>query len=322
MSVGPILVALALLVPITAQAQIRIPRLGVLVPDLGRSQSQAVKGLREELKRLGYEERKTILLEIHNAKGDRGALQPAANELVKQKTDVIVTTGTRATQMVKSATADLPIVFIHPADPIALGFVKSLERPEANVTGVAAFGLQMTEKRLQLLKEIIPGVEQVHIFFDSNDKYSRDNIEVAQKAAAKLGLKVVAHGVKSVEELKATVSGLQTGNREAIFHVPDDLIESQADFIFETARHKKIPTMYSEQSWAIRGALAAYGPDYYEMGRQAAGMVDAILKGRKPRALPVEHVAKYDLTLNYRTAHFIGVTLPRDLLKRADKVIR
>jgi putative tryptophan/tyrosine transport system substrate-binding protein len=322
MLVRPILLAIALLAPIAAQAQPRIPRLGILIPDMGRSQSQAIKGLRDELKQLGHQERKTIFLEIRNAKGDRSALQPAADELVKQKTDVIVTTGTRATQVVKSATTDLPIVFIHPADPIALGFLKSLERPEANLTGVAAFALQTTEKRLQLLKEIIPGLEQVHIFYDMNDQYSRENFEFAKKAAAKSGLKIVEHGVKSVEELKATVSGLHTGNREAIFHVPDDLVESQADFIFDTARQKKLPTMYNEESWVIKGALAAYGPNYYEMGHKAAHMVDAILKGQKPRALPVEHAAKYDLTLNYRTVNFLGVSLSQDILKRADRVIR
>ena len=322
MFVGPILLTIALMAPIAAQAQSRIPRVGILVSNMGRSQSQAIKGLRDELKQLGYQERKTILLEIHNAKGDRSAFQPAADELVKQKTDVTVTTGTRATQVMKSATAELPIVFIHPADPMALGFVKSLKRPEANLTGVAAFDLQMTEKRLELLKDIIPGVAEIHIFFDSNDRYSRDNFEFAQKVAAKLGLKVVAHGIKSIEELKVTVGKLQTGNRQAIFHIPDDLVESQADGIFETARQKKLPTMFNTESWVIKGALAAYGPSYYEMGRQAARMVDAILKGRKPGSLPVEHVSKYDLTLNYRTANFIGVTLPRDLLKRAEKIIR
>jgi ABC-type uncharacterized transport system substrate-binding protein len=322
MFAGLILLAISLLAPIEVQAQARTPHVAILIPDMGRSQSQAIKGLRDELQHVGYQERKTIFLEIRNAKGDRGALQPAANELLKQKTDVIVTTGTRATQAVKSATADVPIVFIHPADPVALGLVKSLERPEANLTGVAALALQTTGKRLQLLKEIIPGLEQIHIFYDSNDKYSGENFEFAKKAAAKLGLKVVEHGVKSVEELKATVSRLQTGNREAIFHVPDDLVESQAEFIFDTAREKKLPTMFSEQSWAIKGALAAYGPNYYEMGRKAAHLVDAILKGRNTRALPVERVADFDLTINYRTANFLGLRLSQDMLKKADKVIR
>jgi putative ABC transport system substrate-binding protein len=322
MFVGPILLAIALLAPIAAQAQPRIPRVGILVPNMGRSESQTIKGLRDELKRLGYQERKTILLEIHNAKGDRSALQPAAEELAKQKTDVIVTIGTRATEVVKSATTDLPIVFIHTGDPVAASLVKSLERPEANLTGVAAFALQTIEKRLQLLKEIVPGLEQIHIFYDLNDIHSRENLEFAKKAAAKLGVKIVEHGIKSAEELKVTVSGLQSGKREAIFQVPDDLVESQADFIFDTARQKKIPTMFNAESWVIKGALAAYGPSYYEMGRKAAQVVDAILKGRKPQALPVEHVDKFDLTLNYRTARFLGLSFSPAMLKQANRVIR
>jgi putative ABC transport system substrate-binding protein len=322
MFVGPILLAIALLAPIAAQAQPRIPRVGILFPNMGRSESQTLKGLRDELKRLGYQERKTILLEIHNAKGDRSALQPAAHELVKQKTDVIVTTGTRATQVVKSATTDLPIVFIYIGDPIEAGLVKSLERPEANLTGVAAFALQTTEKRLQLLKEIVPGLEQIQVFYDLGDMRSSENLAFARNAAAKLGVKIVEHGIKSVEELKATVSGLPTGNREAIFQVPDEMVESQADFIFDTARQKKIPTMFNAESWVIRGALAAYGPSYYEMGRKAAQVVDAILKGRKPQALPVEHVDKFDLTLNYRTARFLGLSLSPAMLKQANRVIR
>jgi putative ABC transport system substrate-binding protein len=322
MFVGPILLAIALVTPIAAQAQPRIPRVGILAPNMGRSESQTIKGLRDELKRLGYQERKTILLEIHNAKGDRSALQPAADELVKQKTDIIVTIGTRATEMVKSATTALPIVFIHLGDPVASSLVKSLQRPEANLTGVAAFALQTTEKRLQLLKEIVPGLEQTHIFYDLNDIHFSENLEFAKRAAAKLGVKIVEHGIKSAEELKATVSGLQSGKREAIFQVPDDLVESQADFIFDTARQKKLPTMFNTESWAIRGALAAYGPNYYEMGSKAAHLVDAILKGRKPRDLPVEHVAEFDLTLNYRTANFLGLSLSPDMLKRANRVIR
>jgi putative ABC transport system substrate-binding protein len=322
MFVGPILLAIALLAPIAAQAQPRIPRVGILFPNMGRSESQTLKGLRDELKRLGYQERKTILLEIHNAKGDRSALQPAAHELVKQKTDVIVTTGTRATQVVKSATTDLPIVFIYIGDPIEAGLVKSLERPEANLTGVAAFALQTTEKRLQLLKEIVPGLEQIQVFYDLGDMRSSENLAFARNAAAKLGVKIVEHGIKSVEELKATVSGLPTGNREAIFQVPDEMVESQADFIFDTARQKKIPTMFNAESWVIKGALAAYGPSYYEMGRKAAQVVDAILKGRKPQALPVEHVDKFDLTLNYRTARFLGLSLSPAMLKQANRVIR
>jgi putative ABC transport system substrate-binding protein len=317
-----VVMSLFLLVPTAAQAQPKIARVGVLIPELDRPQSQSIKGLKETLKQLGFEERKDIIFEIRSAKGDRAGLEPAAKELVGQKTDVIFTTGTRATRVATSATRDLPIVFIHPGDPIRLGLVKSLGGSGANVTGVGAFASETTEKRMAILKEIIPELRQVHVFFDSNDPFARENLGIAKSAAAKLRLDVVEHGVKSADELKSSVGGLQYVKNEAIFHMPDDLVESEADFLFDTVRKKKLPTMFNEDFWAIRGALAAYGPSYSEMGRQAARLVEAILKGRKPEALPIQRAKKFDLTLNYRTANFIGVSLPQEMIKRADRVIR
>jgi putative tryptophan/tyrosine transport system substrate-binding protein len=313
---------LVLLAPILAHAQPRVPRLGIVIPELARPQSQVVKGLADELNKLGYQERKGIVLETRNVKGNRAALQPAALELIGQKVDVIFTTGTRATQVVQSATKDIPIVFVHPADPVSLGLVKSMDGSNGNLTGVAGLAAQMTDKRLAILKEILPELQRVHIFFDSNNKFSRANFALAESAATKMALQPVAHAVKSVEELKSTVSTSQYRQGDALFHVPDDLVESEADFIFETARQKKLPTMFNEELWAIKGAMAAHGPSYYEMGRQAARLVDMILKGNKPESLPIQRASKFDLILNYRTASFIGVTLSRDVLKKADKVIR
>ena len=317
-----VVMSLFLLVPTAAQSQLRVARVGVLIPEMDRPQSQSIKGLKETLKQLGFEERKHIIFEIRDAKGDRAGLEPAAKELVAHKTEVIFTTGTRATRVAKAATRDLPIVFIHPGDPIRLGLAKSLAGSEANLTGVGAFASQTTEKRLAILKEILPGLRQIHVFFDSNDPFGRENFEIAKAAAAKLRLEVVEHGVKSADELKSSVAGLEHAKNEAIFHMPDDLVESEADFIFATVRKKKLPTMFNEDFWAIKGAMAAYGPNYYEIGRQAARLVEAILKGRKPEALPIQRASKFDLTLNYRTANFIGVNLSQEMLKKADLVIR
>jgi len=316
------LLALFLLAPKLADAQPRIPRVGILIPELGRSQSQSVKGFIAGLNQLGYQEGKSLFLETRNAKGDRGALEPGVVDLAARKVEVIFTTGTRATQVAKSAAPQIPVVFVHPADPVALGLVKSMARSEANITGVAGLALQMTERRLAVLKDIIPGLRRVHIFYDANNKYSRENFALGESAAAKLSLLVAPHGIKSAEELKATVRGSQYANGDALFHVPDDLVESEADFIFDVARQKKLPTMFSEETWAIRGATAAYGPSYYEMGRQAARLAEMILKGRKAETLPIQRASKFDLIVNYRTASFIGVAFSQDVLKRADKVIR
>jgi len=317
-----VVMSLFLLVPTAAQAQPGAARVGVLIPALDRPQSQSIKGLKEMLKQLGFEERKQIIFEIRDAKGDRAGLEPAAKELVAQKSAVILTTGTRATRVAKTATRDLPIVFIHPGDPIRLGLAKSLEGSGANLTGVGAFASQTTERRMGILKDLLPGLRRIHVFFDSNDPFARENFETAKAAAQKLRLEVIEHGVKSADELKASVGQLESAKNEAIFHMPDDLVESEADFIFDVVRKKKLPTMFNEDFWAIKGAMAAYGPNYYEMGRQAARLVEAILKGRKPEALPIQRANKFDLTLNYRTANFIGVSLSQEMIKKADRVIR
>jgi putative tryptophan/tyrosine transport system substrate-binding protein len=305
-----------------AQGPPQIPRIGILIPESGRPETQSVKGLREGLKELGYKERENILVEMRDGKGDRAALKPMANELVDKKVDLIFTTGTRATEVAIAATNKIPIIFRYRGNPQTVGLVKSNARPGGNVTGVAGFGLETTGKRLETLQQIVPGVRRVHIFYDLNDKFSRGNFAVAKESAEKLGLKVLEHGTKSAEELKTSFDNLEKTPGDALFHVPDNLVEGEVDFIFRSARQKKLPTMFDEEAWVIRGALGAYGPSHYQMGRQAAGFADKILKGQKPENLPVEPASKYDLVINFRTANAIGLTIPPDVLKKADRVIR
>jgi putative ABC transport system substrate-binding protein len=316
---------LALLLFLTAGAAAQAPtqpRIGVLIPSLGRAQSQALKGLNEELKRQGFIERKNLFVETRNAKGDRSALRPAADDLVARKVEVIFTTGTRATLAGVGASAGIPIVFVHPGDPATAGIVKSMSELPRNLTGVAAFAVDKTEKRLALLRELIPGLREVHIFFDSNNNFSRDNFAIAQAAAKKLGVPVVEHGVKSADELKTTFSSLQPAPGAALFQVSDDLVEGEAEFVFSTARQKKLPTMFNEESWAIQGATAAYGPSYLDMGRRAGAMIVRILKNPRGALPPIERADKFDFIVNYRIANFMGVQIPPAVLKRADKVIR
>jgi putative ABC transport system substrate-binding protein len=297
-------------------------RAGILVPEMGRAQSQAQKGFVQELERLGYRKGKDITIETRDAKGNRNALQPMAHELVANKIDVIFATGTRATQAAMAATRNTPIIFIHPGDPVAAGLFKSAEAPRGNVTGVAAFAAETTGVRLALLKQIFPALRKVHVFFDSNNAFARDNFALVESAAKTLALEVNGHGVKSVDELKASISALPSEQGAAIFHVPDDLVESEMSLIFATARQKKLPTMSNEEAWAIAGAMAAHGPGYLQMGRQAGRLADRVLKGQAPGALPMERAEKFDLILNYRTASAIGVRLSQEMLKKADRVIR
>lgn len=307
---------------VDAQQAPGIPRAGVLIPESSRAESQAIKGLRDGLKELGYIERKSIVVEIRDAKGNRAVLKDGAEELVRQKVNFIFTTGTRATQTAKTATDRIPILFSHPGDPVALGLVKRADRPDRNVTGVAGLSLQTTEKRLEILREIIPQARRLLIYYDSNNPFSRENFSFAEKAARKLGLEVGDYPVKSAEELKKTIGNVEKRDGDVLFHVPDDLVEAQINVMFDAARQKGLASMSYEELWVIKGALAGYGPNYYEMGRQVARLADKILKGQKPQDLPVERANKFDLVINYRTATAIGLSIPRDVLKRADRVIR
>jgi putative ABC transport system substrate-binding protein len=304
-----------------AQRQ-HIPRIGILIPESGRPEAQSVKGLREGLKELGYKEKENIVLEMRDAKGQRGALKSMADALVGQRVDLIFTSGTRSTQAAMAATSSIPIVFRFPGNPQTVGLVKSNARPGGNVTGVAGFGLEMTEKRLETLQQIVPGVRRVHIYYDLNDKFSRGAFVLAKKSGEKLGVEVLEHGIKSAEELKTSLGNLQNEAGDALFQISDNLVDGEADFIFQTARRKKLPTLFNEEVWAIKGALGAYGPSNYHMGRQAADFVDKILKGQRPEVLAVEAARKFDLVINFRTANAIGLAISPDMLKKADRVIR
>jgi putative tryptophan/tyrosine transport system substrate-binding protein len=313
--------ALVLSAPFAASAQAPA-RVGILVQEMGRAQSQAIKGFSEELKRIGYRERSNLFFEVRNVKSNRAALQPAAGELVAQKVKLIFTTGTSATRAATSATNAIPVLFVHPGDPVASGLIKSAEERGGHVTGVAAYAAETTERRLALFKEVMPALQKIWVFFDANNALARENFKLAESAAKKLGLQAAGYGVKSVDELKTTFASVRAENGTAVFQVADELVESEAEFLFETARTKKIATMFNEESWAISGALAAYGPNYLAMGRQAGRLADKIIKGESPAALPLERGSKFDLTLNYRTARLIGLDLSPAMLKKADKVIR
>jgi putative ABC transport system substrate-binding protein len=306
----------------TAQAQTPIPRLAVLVQEMGRAQSQAFKGVSAELLQLGYREHKNIIFEIRDARGDRGALQTAAKELAAKKVAAIFTAGTRATLAASAATREVPVVFVHPGDPQAAGMMKDSGNSAGNITGVAAYAAETTEKRLALFKQILPALMKIYVFYDANSNSSRDRFALVEAAAKKLALQVSAQAVKSTDELKTTLGNLQGESGVAIFQITDDLVESEAEFIFATARQKKLPTMFNEESWAIGGATAAYGPSYFAMGRLAGRSIDQILRGKVPGALPITRATKFDLTINYRAANYIGLQLPKELLKQANKVIR
>ena len=295
---------------------------GFLIPESGFGETQTIKGLKDGLRERGYIEGENLSVELRDAKGDRSALQPAAADLVAKKVNVIFTTGTRATEVAKAATKDIPIVFRHPADPVAVGLLKNMKRPEGNVTGVAAFSSDTDEKRLAMLKLVVPQLRRVHIFYDANNMFSANNLSAFRKAAAKLQLEVVNHPVKTGAEIQTALDNLQAQEGDAIFQIADALVESNANIVFDGAKKLKLPTICDQENWATRGCLATYGANYAQMGRQAAMIVDKLLKGAKPKEVPVQAATQFDLVINLRTANIIGLSIAPETLAKAGRVIR
>jgi putative tryptophan/tyrosine transport system substrate-binding protein len=305
-----------------AQQPARIHRIGILIPEAGLHESQTVKGFRDGLKQAGYKEGENIIVEVEDVKGARSQLQSALDELVSKRVDVILTTGTRATQAAMATTKEIPIVFRHPADPVTLGLVRNVNRPGGNVTGVAAFSLDANQKRLEVLKQIIPNLRRIHVFYDANNRFSPDNFAAAEKSARQLKLDVLEYPVKTAREFKSALAQMEVNPGDAIFQIADDLVESQGSVLLDEAKKRRMATMFHSEVWADKGSLATYGPNYYEMGRQAADLVDKILKGAHPKDLAVAHANKFDLAINLRTASSIGLKIAPEVLKKADKVIR
>lgn len=305
-----------------AQSDLKTPRIGILIREADQSDSDSISGFRAGLKELGYQEGKNILVEVHNARGERAALNSAATELARNKADLVFTMGSSATTAAIAATKEIPIVFLHLLDPVAVGHVKSMERPGGNVTGVAGLSVQQAETRLKILREIVPTLRQVHIFYDIYNPVSRGHFSIAEAAATRLGLHVAGHPISNEKELKDTINRIKKREGDAIYHISDELVQSQTDIIFSVARQKKLPTMFGGSAWAAKGSLAGYGPNHFEMGRQAASLVDRILKGARPGNLPIERPKKFDLFINLRTASIIGIRVPPDVVSRADNVIR
>ena len=297
-------------------------KIAILLGQSGPSEDQTTRGIREGLKELGYADRKNVVIEITDLKGQVTGLEAAAAELVRKRVDLIFTSGTRSTRAAMAATQTIPIVFRHPADPVGMGFIKSMDRPGGNVTGVTALSPTTVDKRFAILKEFAPRVRRVHIFYDSNNPFARDNALSAKKTAERYGLEVADHTVKTPDELRAALGALQKTTEDAIFEVSDDLIENQAELIFDAARQFGMPTMFEGADWAIKGSLLSYGANYYQMGKQAAGLINRIFRGAKPGDVPAEKAMKYDLLVNLRMARTIDLKIPPEILKKADKVIR
>jgi putative ABC transport system substrate-binding protein len=304
-----------------AEAQLpKVHRVGVLYH---AGDTPALKGLREGLKEAGYIEEKNLLLDI-NLNKTPAELHSIAKRYKEKKIDVIVAIGSTATTIAKGATQEIPIVFMFSSDPVRSGFVKSQARPETHITGLAAYtDYELQGKRLEVFKEAVPTLRRVAVLYDARagSEHHARSFELVRKLAPSLGLKLAAKPIKSTAEVDETLASLS--NVDGIFIICGNLFQQQVKKIAATARERKLP-LTGCPTWQIDepGVLVRYETDVYRIGHRAAWYVDRILRGAKPQDLPVEAPTRFELTLNLNTAKQIGLTIPPDVLARADRVIR
>jgi putative ABC transport system substrate-binding protein len=307
-------------VPLAEAQQPKVYRVGVITA--GGAWYEVIDGLRVGLRDLGLEEGKQFILAIRDTKGDAKAAEEAARNFERDKVDLLYAVTTSVTIVARRATADIPIVFLAGLDPVVSGLVDSFAKPGGRLTGVHFLVTDLTAKRLEILKEILPKLRRVVTFYDPNNRMSNEAARLGREEAKRLGLNFVERHVTSVEELRQAVQTLKGGEADAYFYTTSLIVTSQAQLIIDTARAKKLATMSQEQSLVVKGALASYGVSYHEAGRMSARYVQRILAGTNPKDLAVEGVDKIELIINLKTAKQIGLTIPPNVLVRANKVIK
>lgn len=295
-------------------------RVGVI--HLGGPFSTMVDGLRNGLKELGLQEGKQFVLEVQDLGGDQKKAEEAGRRFEREKVKLIYAVTIPVVTAARQGAKDLPIVFSVGSDPVAGGLVQSFAKPGGRLTGIHYLVRDLTGKRLEILKEIFPKLRAVVTLYDPGEKVAREAAQLGREEAKRQGINFVERHVTSIEELHSALGALKPSDADAYFYTADTKVISQAQQIIDTARNKRLATMFHDQSLVVKGALASYGQNYYEIGRRSAKYVQQILNGAHPRDLRVETVDNVELAINLQTAKALGLTVPPNVLARADKVIK
>jgi ABC-type uncharacterized transport system substrate-binding protein len=274
------------------------------------------------LRDLGYLENRNIVFEPRAAEGNLNSIPTLVAELVQLKVDIMVTVGTAATMAAKSGTSIIPIVMINAADPVSTGLVASMAHPGGNITGLSSLEVDLSGKRLELLKEAFPKLARVAVVWNLADTGMTLIAKQIQAAAPPLGVTIQTLGVRDPNDFDGVFIKMSQNRPDALYTIADRLTRLHVKRILEFAMKSKIPTMFNSGEFVEDGALMAYGSDRREASRRAAAFVDKILKGTKPADLPVEQPTKFEFVINLKTAKQIGLTIPPNILARADKVIK
>jgi putative ABC transport system substrate-binding protein len=308
--------------PIDAQQASRIPKVGFLGTS-AQAVAPNIAAFRLGLRELGYIEEKTVLLEVRLFEGAAERLSQLARELVALKSDVIVATNDVAIASVRRETQTIPIVMVFSSDPAGAGFVASLARPGGNVTGLSTLSPETSGKRVELLREVIPGLSRVALLWNPDSRGNLLDYKGTEAVARSLHLELQSIELFRVEDLDRAFSAVTKGRAQALI-VPagNPIILAKQDQVASFAQRNRLPSIHGARQYVEAGGLMSYGPSTTHLFRRAATYVDKILKGAKPADLPVEQPTKFELVINLKTAKTLGLTIPTSLLQRADEIIQ
>ena len=301
-------------------AQVSLSRIGILgAPEEPRF-SELVAGLNRGLRELGYTEKTIEIIEGRVPRGDTASERAIVEKMVQQRIQILFAIGSRLVAQARQVSADLPIVFITPGDPVASGLVASLARPGGNTTGMTFEYPELSGKRLELLKEMAPRARRVLAIYDPRDDSPKQSIAVARDAAPKLGLTLIERQSRSREDDMQALNSL--AGADAVLAIPGGQPTADNKAIIQAANAKRLPTIFHARTGSTMEALASYDANDAEIARQSARLVDKILKGTKASEIPVERPTKLEFVISLKTAKQIGLTIPPHVLARADRVIR
>jgi len=309
---------------VDAQQTGKIFRIGFLDPSTASGMAVLVDAFRQELSKLGWVEGKSITIEYRFAEGKTDRLPELAADLVRLKVDLIVVAGTVSALPAKKATTTIPIVMAHVGDPVGGGLVASLARPGGNVTGNSSLSPELNTKRLEILKDAVPKLLRVGLLWQSRLGIGQD-LQMKELRAAALALKLKLEEIDVQPDTKDLESAFQTAKQKQVNAIMTTIgrpFFAERKRIVELAGKYRLPAIYFQKEFVDEGGLMSYGVDYDDLFRRAAVYVDKILKGAKPADLPVQQATKFEFVINLKAAKQIGLTIPPDVLARANKVLK
>jgi putative ABC transport system substrate-binding protein len=320
------LLATALLATVTlveAQQPTKVPRIGYLGGTNAAAYAGRIEAFRQGLRELGYVEGKNIVIERRFAEGKPDRLSELAAELVRLKVDIIVSAGPTVTRLLKEATSTIPIVMTNEGDPVGSGFVASLARPGGNITGLSALSPELSGKRLELLKEIIPKLSRVAVLGNSTEPANTQSLREVELAAGAFGVKLQYLDILSPQDIEIAFRAASKGRADAVLIlVAGGIAAAHRTEIVELAVKSRLPAIYNSAEFVEAGGLMSYATSLTDLSGRAAVYVDKLLKGRTPADLPVEQPMKFEFIINLKAAKQIGLTIPPNVLVRADRVIK